>query len=172
MYKATFLSVLASLWLVFAACGGDSQEKQASPAQAAPAPAAPEVPAVAKLSIAGNDQMQYDKKRLEVFAGQTVELTLTHSGQLPKEAMGHNWVLLQPGVDMAAFGTAAISAKDTDYIPAGSEDQVIVHTKMIGGGETVTIEFVAPAPGTYKYLCSFPGHYAMMQGDFVVKPRE
>ncbi|MCB0632702.1 MAG: azurin, partial [Lewinella sp.] len=26
-----------------------------------------------------------------------------------------------------------------------------------------------PAPGTYDYICSFPGHYALMQGKFIVE---
>ncbi|RMG67078.1 MAG: azurin [Bacteroidetes bacterium] len=170
MQKSLLMSLMAGLWLVLAACGGGSQEQQSQ--TAAPAPAKPEIPAVAELAIAGNDQMQYDKKKLEVYEGQTVKLTLTHSGTLAKEAMGHNWVLLAQGTDLAAFATSAMGAKDSDYIPADSDAQIIVHTDMLGGGESTSIEFPAPAAGTYKYLCTFPGHYVMMQGDFVVKPRE
>jgi azurin len=40
---------------------------------------------------------------------------------------------------------------------------------MLGGGETDTIVFEVPAPGTYKFICSFPAHYMKMQGDFVVR---
>jgi azurin len=39
----------------------------------------------------------------------------------------------------------------------------------LGGGETDVIEFQAPPAGEYEFLCSFPGHYAMMRGKFVVK---
>ena len=40
---------------------------------------------------------------------------------------------------------------------------------MIGGGESVTIEFDAPEAGTYDFLCTFPAHFAMMKGKFIVK---
>src|SRR5690606_3945601 len=77
-----------------------------------PAAAATETPAesadpasndVVELTISGTDQMQFDKKELRVKAGQKVRLTLTHSGTMAKNAMGHNWVLLKEGVDLAAF---------------------------------------------------------------------
>ena len=82
--------------------------------------------------------------------------------------MGHNFVLLKQGVDLAAFGIKSASAKDTDYIPSDEEDNIIAHTRLIGGGETTSIEFDAPEPGEYEFLCSFPGHYAIMKGKFIV----
>lgn len=125
--------------------------------------------AVAELQIEGNDQMQFNKKEFRVKAGQTVRLTLKHVGNMDKAVMGHNWVLLTQGTDIMEFGQAAASAQDNDYIPADMEDQVIVHTKMIGGGESTTIEFEAPAAGTYDFICSFPGHVALMKGKFIVQ---
>jgi len=123
---------------------------------------------VVELSIEGNDQMQYNKDMLEVPAGATVKLTLTHGGELPVEAMGHNWVLLKQGVSLEDFAMAAISSADNGYIPPAQEDNVIAHTQMLGGGDSDTIEFQAPGPGEYEFLCSFPGHYGMMRGKFVV----
>ncbi|MEZ4992871.1 MAG: azurin [Saprospiraceae bacterium] len=122
----------------------------------------------AKVELTGNDQMQYDKKEIKVKAGQKVTLTLTHIGKMSKDVMGHNFVLLKPGTDMAAFAQQAMAAKDNDYIPEDSSS-IIVHTKVLGGGESDTITFDAPAPGTYDYICSFPGHYALMQGKFIVE---
>ena len=49
---------------------------------------------VCKVDIAGTDQMQFDKKEIAVAADCTeVEVTLKHTGKLPAQAMGHNWVL-------------------------------------------------------------------------------
>ena len=61
----------------------------------------------------------------------------------------------------------AVKAKKSDYIPEGNE--TIAYTKMIGGGENTTISFQAPKPGIYVYICSFPGHYNLMKGEFIVK---
>jgi len=123
---------------------------------------------VVELEITGNDQMQFNKKEFRVKAGQTVRLTLTHVGEMPENVMGHNWVLLEKGTDINEFGQKAVSAAENDYIPENT-DQVIAHTELVGGGETTTVEFTAPAAGTYDFICSFPGHYAVMQGKFIVE---
>ncbi|CAG4991331.1 hypothetical protein DYBT9275_00728 [Dyadobacter sp. CECT 9275] len=124
---------------------------------------------VKTITIKGSDAMQFDLKEIKVKAGQKVKLTLTHSGKLAKAAMGHNWVLLKPGVDVAAFGSKAAAARETDYIPKSEEGSILAHTKLVGGGESDTIEFTAPKKGKYTFICSFPGHYALMKGDFIVE---
>ena len=121
-----------------------------------------------QITLNSNDAMKYDLSEIKAMEGQTVVLTLNHTGKLPKEAMGHNFVLLNQGVVMADWATEAVKAKDNDYIPNDGKD-VIAHTKTIGGGESTTVTFTAPAKGTYDFLCSFPGHYAMMNGKFIVE---
>ena len=51
------------------------------------------------------------------------------------------------------------------------KDQVLAATTMAGPGETVEVTFKVPtAPGTYHYMCTFPGHFAAgMRGTIVVK---
>jgi len=120
-----------------------------------------------KLEISGNDQMQYDKHELWINGACTeVTLTLRHAGKLPKEAMGHNWVLVN-AKDLEAVANAGMAAGlQNDYVAAGDK-RVLAHTKTIGGGETTSITFPTAAlqkGGAYKYLCTFPGHHALMQG--------
>ena len=67
-----------------------------------------------------------------------------------------------------AFAAKAATEKANGYIPTDSKD-VIAYTEMIGGGQTTTIEFDAPAAGEYDFICSFPAHYAMMKGKFIVE---
>lgn len=123
---------------------------------------------VVEVLLTGNDQMKYNLKEIKVKAGQKVKLTLKHVGQLDENVMGHNFVLLKQGTDLAQFAQKAMAAKSNDYIPENT-DKVIAHTEMIGGGEETTIEFEAPAAGTYDFICSFPGHYIQMQGKFIVE---
>ena len=122
---------------------------------------------VVEVQLTGNDQMKFNQKEIKVKAGQKVKLTLQHVGQLDENAMGHNFVLLKKGTDLAEFAQQAATAKANDYIPVNSA-KVIAHTEMIGGGEETTIVFEAPAAGTYDFICSFPGHYIQMQGKFIV----
>lgn len=124
--------------------------------------------ATVEVLLTGNDQMQYNLEEIRVKAGQTVKLTLKHIGQMDKNVMGHNFVLLKQGTDVPQFAQSAVKAKDNDYIPQDS-DQVIAHTKLLGGGESTTIEFKAPEKGTYDFICSFPGHYTQMHGKFIVE---
>ena len=124
---------------------------------------------VCKLEITGSDQMQFDKKDLAVAADCTqVELTLHHSGKLPAQAMGHNWVLAK-SADMAGVvgdGTGAGFA--SDHIKQG-DARVIAHTKIVGGGQSDTVTFptsALKAGEKYSYFCTFPGHSALMKGTF------
>jgi len=116
------------------------------------------------LELGSNDAMQFDKNEFRVPAGSTVTLNLTHTGSLAANVMGHNFVLLKPGTDIQTFGLAAVNAAANGYIP--TPDDVIANTEIIGGGESTSITFEAPAAGTYDFICSFPGHFAIMKGKF------
>ena len=123
---------------------------------------------VAEVVISGDDLMKFDLSEIKVKAGQKVKVTLRHKGKLDINVMGHNFVILKQGVNLAEFAAKAAVSRDNQYIPKDTQD-VIVHTNMIGGGQTSSVEFDAPALGTYDFLCSFPGHYAMMKGKFIVE---
>ena len=123
---------------------------------------------VVEVSLEATDQMTFNKDEIKVPAGSTVKLTLKHVRKLPANVMGHNFVLLRKGTDIPSFGMKATEFPDNNYIPKDS-NAVIAHTKIVGGGESDTIEFKAPKPGTYTFICSFPGHYMMMKGVFIVE---
>ena len=112
------------------------------------------------IELTANDQLKFDKIELHVKANEPVKLTLKNIGTMPKESMGHNFILLKDGTDLASFAAEAVSAPD--HIPAGNA-AIITHTKLLGPGESDTIEFTVPA-GSYTYICSFPGHYMTMTG--------
>lgn len=127
-----------------------------------------------KIELTGSDQMQYSSKALEATAGDTVVLTFKHIGALPKVAMGHNFVLLKSDTKIPEFAMEAMKAATTDYLPTdeASKKAILAHTKLLGGGESDTVTFTAPAEaGTYPYICTFPGHYGIMQGVLTVKAK-
>lgn len=123
---------------------------------------------VANVVILTDDGMRFNVRKIKVKSGQKIKLTLKHNGKLEKKIMGHNVVFLRKNVKLSDFAVKAMAAKDNDYIPEGTQE-VIAHTKMLGGGETTQIEFTAPDPGTYQYICSFPGHFGMMKGKLIVE---
>ena len=122
-----------------------------------------------KLEITGNDQMQYDKKELAVPATcKQVPLTIHHGGQLPAAAMGHNWVLVSTP-DLTAVAYAGMGAGLASNYVGADDKRVLAHTKVVGGGQSDTITFSTAslkAGGDYSYLCTFPGHNALMRGKF------
>ncbi len=129
----------------------------------------PETKSIAtEITVEANDRMQFDTKEITVKAGEKITLTLKHVGKMPKQAMGHNWVLLKQDVVVKDFAMTAMQAKDNEYLPKDSKN-VIVATKLLGGGESDTITFGAPEKGTYTFICSFPGHFGVMQGTFIVE---
>jgi azurin len=124
-----------------------------------------------EVVVEANDQMQFNKKAFEIKAGDTIKLTLKHVGKLPKIAMGHNLVILQKGTNLAGWASKAMTAAATNYIPVdeASKKAVIAKTKVLGGGESDSVTFSIKEAGEYQYLCSFPGHFALMQGKITVK---
>ena len=124
-----------------------------------------------KVTITGSDTMQFDLKSFEVESGQKIELTFKNIGKIPKIAMGHNLVILKKGVSAVAFGQKAMvaGANATNALPDSVKGETIVATKLLGPAESETINFTAPEAGDYEYVCTFPGHFAMMRGVMKVK---
>ena len=157
--KSFFITVTFAASLFIVACnGGNNSSTQTKDSTSAGSTSS--VPVSNNIQISANDQMKFSTTELRVKANEKVTLTMKNEGTQPKEAMGHNFVLLKEGTDLAAFAASAINAPD--HIPANNP-AIVAHTKLLGPGESDTIEFTVPA-GNYIYICSFPGHYLTMTG--------
>ena len=62
-----------------------------------------------KIVIESNDLMKFDKSSINVEKGKAYEITLKNVGKLPKVAMGHNLIILKPGINALTFGQALIT---------------------------------------------------------------
>ena len=128
---------------------------------------APVLAAECSVDIAGNDQMQFDKKEITVSKScKQFTVNLKHPGTLAKNVMGHNWVLTKQADMQGAVNDGMAAGLDNNYVKK-DDARVIAHTKVIGGGETnsVTFDVSKLAAGQdYAYFCSFPGHFALMKG--------
>ncbi len=173
----------AAIVLALTACGKSSEPAAttktpaAAPAAEA-APAAAETPAAApaatdtaaassdqcSFNLEGNDAMQYNVKNIDVPKSCTqFTINLKHTGTMPVAAMGHNVVIAKTSDinGVAADGATA----QPDHVKAG-DTRVVAHSGMVGGGQTtsVTFDVAKIADGGYSFFCTFPGHFAMMQG--------
>ena len=111
------------------------------------------------------DQMKYETESISVSAGTEVTLIMENIATLP--TMVHNIVVLKTDSDedVNRVGMAAISAEN--YLP--EDEAIFTATPIAQPGETVRVTFTTPTePGTYRYICTYPGHYALMQGVMIV----
>ena len=153
--------------------------KPPPPTTQAPAKPAPQTDAkagaaakgVRTVEIVGTDDMKFSVVTIAAKPGEQIRVRLVAKGGMPKIAMAHNFVLLAKAADVPKFVNAAAMARTTDFVPAELKDQVLAQTTLVGAGETAEVTFKAPtAPGTYTFLCSFPGHFqAGMKGTLTVK---
>ena len=135
-------------------------------------PAAPAASAKGRVvEIEATEAMKFSVTTITAKPGEDLVVRLKILGKMPKGAMDHNFVLLKEGVNAATFANDAMMAGPT-YIPAARKGDVLVMSPLGSGGQTVeTPAFKAPTkPGTYTFICSFPGHFAAgMRGTLVVK---
>ena len=104
-----------------------------------------------------------ESKSFTVKAGDKVKVNLENKSPLP-----HNILIVKPGAlqKVGALANGMLTdpnAMAKDYIPESPD--ILFHTKLIQPTKVGTLEFTAPAePGDYPYLCTFPGHWMLMQG--------
>lgn len=192
MKKYLFSSLLLVLAIGLVACGGEQQssEQTMESEESESTESMAEDDGVRTINLIGTDDMKFViesevegvvtagpsgqnllVESIEAAPGEEIRINLTTVSNLPPTAMSHNFALLVMDADADAFARASITARDNEYIAADFEDQVIVHTAMLGADETDSITFNAPEePGEYTFLCTFPGHYAGgMVGTLIVE---
>ena len=156
----------------------DKPEVTASAPAAAPAAAAPvaaattATPAAAPAAAAEitikpdtANPLAYDTKSFTVKAGQTVKLTFNNVH--PAVPQPHNIVIGIAGSQGKLMALAMQMATAPDGMAKGfipDSPDILFHTKLLQPNQSETLEFTAPAAGEYPYLCTFPGHGAIMNG--------
>ena len=98
---------------------------------------------------------------LECISGQRVRLVFRHAGQRIPQT--HNWVLILPGTAPEVEQAATAAGEAAGWVPAGDK-RILAATELCNPGAESVIEFTAPKPGDYPYICTTPGHAAEMHG--------
>ena len=192
-----YLSLIAAAALSLSACDSKpaapaasstpAAASEAAPAASEAAPAAPASEAApaektaeaapaaggdCKATIDSDDAMKYDPKEITVPSScKQFSITLKHNGKMPAAAMGHNVVIAKTADKDGVLADGAAAKIENNFVKPNDE-RVVAHTKLIGGGQedTLTFDVSKLAAGeAYEYFCSFPGHYAMMNGKLTVK---
>ncbi len=180
--KSLLNSFLVLIFAVtFVACGGestsDSSETAAVEAEGSSEPGSVSLitsedasePLSVEMTLRPlGEEMKYALDSISVPAGAEVRLIFENTATLP--TMVHNVVILTTNndEDVQRVGMAAITAGEANgYLP--EDEAIFAATPMAQPGETVEITFTAPSePGQHRFICTYPGHYALMQGVLVV----
>lgn len=176
MKKLIVLGAAVTL-LTLAACT-KKEEAPAAP-EAAPAATTTEAAAPASAAVDANakadvevtigsvgNSLAYDKTEFTVKAGQIVRITMKNNGTADSN-MFHNVVVTQPGTDAQVANEGIQAGEANGWVQAGPN--VIAHTPLAKPGESTSVTFRAPAAGQYPYICTFPGHAAVMRGTMKVE---
>lgn len=113
--------------------------------------------------------LAFAKTELTAPADTVVTLNFNNQNDL---GVQHNWVLVDGGAPVADAVNAAASTNAADlFAPPVGTPGGLAWTAMLNVGETGSVTFRTPTnPGTYLYICTFPGHYAAgMLGNFIVE---
>ena len=122
-----------------------------------------EQPVDAELVVpAVKNAMRYEVERITAPAGATVRLVMDNT-TTTSPAMIHNVVVLSDAAAVERVGLAA--ATEADNIP--DDPAVRFHTPLTRPGQRSAVVFTMPPPGEYPFVCTFPGHWATMQGTLV-----
>jgi putative heme-binding domain-containing protein len=120
------------------------------------------------VTIEAGKNLSYTVRSFTARPGEPIALTFLNPDVVP-----HNWALISPGTlsrvgDLVNKIVAEPDAAARQYIPR--TDDVLVFTDVVGPQDQFTISFRAPTtPGRYPYLCTFPGHWMVMNGELIVR---
>lgn len=120
-----------------------------------------------KLTLKTSGNLQFASQNLKAKAGEVLQFTLSNPDTVP-----HNWALLKPGKLETVGKLSNLLVGDPDgyakqYIPA--TDDVVAYVDIVDPGKSLTIFFKVPdEPGQYPYVCTFPGHWTVMNGVLTV----
>lgn len=121
------------------------------------------------VDIESNDAMQFNTRQIVVpDSCAEVEVSLKHTGHRSAKVMGHDCVLARDG-DMSGIVNGGLAAgMSQGYLPA-NDPRIIAATRLVGGGESVTVRFSTAAlqkAARYVFFCTSPGHSSVMRGIF------
>ena len=109
--------------------------------------------------------LKFDITNITLKVGTKVKLTFKNV-----DDMLHNFVLTTPGSGNAVGEMALKMGLDGEkyyFVPA--TPKVLAYTVLLQPGKSDTIYFTVPkTPGTYPFICTYPGHYMVMKGQIKV----
>ncbi|MCB1122353.1 MAG: hypothetical protein KJT03_12445, partial [Verrucomicrobiae bacterium] len=118
--------------------------------------------------------LSFSVTEIRMKAGERLVIRFNNASE-----MTHNVVIVKSEEDIYPVGIAALSAQSDGFIPSTlnpkayfsqEQDRILAATNLAYPGDTVMLEFIPTEPGSYPYICTYSGHFTMMQGRIIVEP--
>ncbi|GAB5535683.1 MAG: hypothetical protein Rubg2KO_19320 [Rubricoccaceae bacterium] len=156
------MRIILLFWLVafVAACTTEAPEPSPEQLEVFSQPVDVEL-----VVVAARNAMRFETTRIEAPEGATVRLVMDNE-TTTSPSMLHNVVVLAEGADVEQIGRAAAGVEGN--VP--DDPAVIVATPLARPRGKTAVVFTMPPAGEYPYICTYPGHFLMMQGVLVSTP--
>ena len=118
--------------------------------------------------------LSYDVTEIRMKLGERLVIRYHNASE-----MSHNVVVVKEEADIQPVGIAALSAMADGFIPqtlnpraysSQEQDRILAASRLAYPGDTVLLEFTPDNAGVYPYICTYSGHFTMMQGRIYVEP--
>ena len=113
------------------------------------------------VGTTGN-RMAFSVTTLQASAGL---IRIRFTNEATTSAIQHNLVIIAEGQE-ETIGVGGIQAGEAKHYLPDSPD-VLAATPIVRAGESASF-VVDLEPGTYSFICTFPGHYLSMRGTLTV----
>jgi len=128
------------------------------------------------FKIIGGDTLQFDLKEIRVPKScDVITVTVINGGKMPVTAMGHNFALAKVS-DWNALALSEAKRFPKSATDISKDKRLIATTTFVGGAPgdpkeaSVQIKRSSLDPKQeYQFFCSFPGHFATMNGKFILE---
>ena len=143
------------------------QRDMAIATRSIPNPFLAEIKGARPITIRTGSNLSFETRSFTVRPGEALKLTIDNPDVVP-----HNWALARPGTLQRVGELTNRMISDPDaalrhYVPDTSD--VLAYTDIVLPRGSFTVYFRAPEqPGRYPYLCTFPGHWMVMNGEMIV----
>ena len=107
------------------------------------------------------NEMKFDITEIRAKAGTYIRVIMENTANTP--VMKHNVLFLINESYIDEIGKMAYDA--TNHIPI--HNAIIASTPMAEPQTRQEVVFKVPEPGSYPYICTYPGHYVSMRGTLI-----
>jgi hypothetical protein len=120
------------------------------------------------ILVEAGKNLTFSVSSFTVRAGEPLRLVFVNPDVVP-----HNWALVKPGTlakvgDLVNKIISDPEAVVRHYVP--KTDDVLFYTDIVNPQDQQMIFFRAPSEkGRYPFLCTFPGHWMVMNGVMIVE---